>query len=67
VGVQHERPTQNPHHDKPSGQRRHSRDPKVPGAEVPRRSACDVPLTQPFQAPSNIFRSTTEELCNVTA
>jgi hypothetical protein len=67
VVAQPERATRNLHHGEPSYRRRLSCDRKGPAVETPRSSPYDVPLTQPFQEPADIFKNTTEEMHNVTA
>jgi hypothetical protein len=56
----------NPHHGEDSGRRRHDRDSKGPRAKAPRSGACNMPLLQPFLAPTDNVRNTTDELCSVT-
>jgi hypothetical protein len=58
--------TWNPRYDKHSSRRRHCHDPKGLGAEAFGSGVHNVLLALSFQAPINIFRNTTEGLCNVT-
>jgi hypothetical protein len=63
VGAQPEWRAWNPCHGEPNGWRKHSRDPKGLGTEVPRS---DVPLIRPFQASVDTVKNTIVELCNIT-
>jgi hypothetical protein len=52
---------------KHSYQKGHLCDPKGPGAKAPGSSVHDTQQPPPYQAPSDIFRYTTEELRSIAA
>jgi hypothetical protein len=67
LGAQHEWRVRDPHHDEPSGWRKHDRDPRGAVVEVPRSGVRDVPLLRPFQTSTDTVKDTTEDLRSAVA